>query len=117
MRPRPSVPIVTELYWPTLPARSTVVRVAEVQATLEQWATLRSPLVSSKELMRPRPSAPMVTELNRPTLPEPSRVVSAYPERSRAVSSAPTLRVSPKPKRSPTPKAKKVFLDILIVQG
>src|SRR4029077_14237414 len=87
----------------------------DVQATLEQWATLRSPLVSSKELMRPRPSVPMVTEVYWPTLPDPSRVVSAYPGRSGAVSSAPTLRVSPKPKRSPTPKARKVFLDILIV--
>src|SRR5256885_15626349 len=68
MRPRPSVPIVTELYWPTLPVRSRVVRVAAVQAKLEQWATLRLPLVSSEELMRPRPSVPMVIELYWPTL-------------------------------------------------
>src|SRR2546430_13826943 len=68
MRPRPSVPMVTELYWPTLPVRSRVVRVAAVQAKLEQWATLRLPLVSSKELMRPRPSVPMVIELYWPTL-------------------------------------------------
>ena len=40
--------MVTELYWPTLPALSTVVRVAAVQATLEQWATLRSPLVDRR---------------------------------------------------------------------
>ncbi|TKS59972.1 MAG: hypothetical protein EWM72_01829 [Nitrospira sp.] len=39
--------MVTALYWPMLPARSTVVRVAEVQAESAQWATLRSPLVSS----------------------------------------------------------------------
>ena len=97
MRPRPSAPIVTEVYWPTLPVLSSVVRVArgaggvravghlevavgavvvadEAEAVradrdrgvradvaravergeggagaggVEQWATLRSPLVSS----------------------------------------------------------------------
>ena len=39
--------MATELYWPTLPALSTVVRVAAAQDTLEQWATLRSPLLAS----------------------------------------------------------------------
>src|SRR5437870_2145726 len=75
MRPRLSAPMVSELYWPTLPARSTMVRVAAVQAKLEQWATLRLPLVSSKELMRPRPSVPMVTELYWPTSSSLWRVV------------------------------------------
>ena len=58
----------------------------------------------------------MVTELYWPTLPEPSRVVNPNPIRSRAVTSAPTLRVSQKPKRSQTPKIRKVFLDILIIR-
>ena len=38
--------MVTELYWPTSPVRSTVVSVAAVQAELEQWAALRSPLLT-----------------------------------------------------------------------
>ena len=44
---RPSAPMVTEVYWPTSPVLSRVVKVAAVQARLEQWATLRSPLVAS----------------------------------------------------------------------
>src|SRR3989442_1055844 len=68
MRARPSVPMVTELYWPTLPALCRVVRVAAVQAALEQRESLGSGMGAALEVRRPRPSVPMVTELYWPTL-------------------------------------------------
>ncbi len=39
--------MVMDVYQPTSPAVSIVERVALVQATSEQWATLRSPFVQS----------------------------------------------------------------------
>ena len=41
IRPRPSVPIVIEVQYPSFPDQSSAVFVALVQAVFPQWATLR----------------------------------------------------------------------------
>src|SRR4030095_11508048 len=104
MIPRPSAPIARVAHSPTSPTESSVVIVAAVQARLLQWATFRSPFVSSWYAISPSPSAPIASDAYRPMSADvASRIVrvvgAAAPDAPRTTATAPTHRFMLAPRK------------------